>query len=100
MNERERSVFERMVKEVARHIDPETAKVTCVDRTPSDPHVIHPHIPEELRQHIGLAYFARSPDIDIWVNFDDLPQATRDALWKKHRNKLTLMARLFGHTSA
>jgi hypothetical protein len=30
----------------------------------------------------------------VWVHFSDLPEATRDALWKKHRRKLAFPAGL------
>jgi hypothetical protein len=40
------------------------------------------------KHQVVLEYFARSPGSGAWVNFHDLPEATRDALWKKHRRKL------------
>jgi hypothetical protein len=50
------------------------------------------------KHQVVRKYFARSPGSGVWVNFHDLPQATRDALWKKHRRKLAfppgLQARL------
>jgi hypothetical protein len=52
-----------------------------------------PDLPEEYVQ-VGREYFARSPGSDVWVNFYDLPEATRDALWKKHRPKLAFPAGL------
>ena len=30
----------------------------------------------------------------MWVHFDDLPEATRDALWEKHRSELAFPAGL------
>jgi hypothetical protein len=30
----------------------------------------------------------------VWVSFYDLPDATRDALWKKHQSKLAFPAEL------
>ena len=32
---------------------------------------------------VGREYFARAPDSDIWVSVCDLPDATRDAIWKR-----------------
>ena len=52
-----------------------------------------PKIPAELYQ-TGREYFARSPGSDIWVWFGDLPNATRDTLWEKHKAKLAFPAGL------
>jgi hypothetical protein len=41
-------------------------------------------------------YFARSPGNDVWINFRDLPEATRTELWEKHKSKLAFPAGLFG----
>ena len=30
--------------------------------------------------------FARDPDSDIWVSVQDLPDATRDAIWERFKN--------------
>jgi hypothetical protein len=50
--------------------------------------------PEECQQ-VGREYFARSPGSDIWVWFGDLPEATRTALWERHKQKLAFPAGLF-----
>jgi hypothetical protein len=42
------------------------------------------YIPEECDQ-VGRNYFARSPGIDVWVSFHDLPQAVVDRLWARIR---------------
>ena len=34
---------------------------------------------------IGRNYFARSPGSNVWVCFDDLPDAVRDRLWARLR---------------
>jgi hypothetical protein len=39
-----------------------------------------------LEEQIGREYFARAPDSDIWVSVHDLPDATRDAIWKRFKN--------------
>ena len=44
---------------------------------------------------MGREYFARAPGSDIWVLFDDLPEATRTALWDRHKQKLAFPAGLF-----
>ena len=81
-------------KEAGLKIDPETAEVEWVYGQTLDPYGVDPDLPEECRQ-IGRNYFARSPGSDIWVCFDDLPDATRDALWAKHKSKLAFPAGLW-----
>jgi hypothetical protein len=63
-------------------IDPETAEVMWVYGQTLDPYGVYPDLPEECRQ-VGREYFARSPGTDVWVSFDDLPDATRNALREK-----------------
>ena len=62
-------------------------------RRTGDPYGVYPDLPEECRQ-VGRAYFARGPGSDIWVNFGDLPDETRDALWEKHKSQLAFPAGL------
>jgi hypothetical protein len=78
-------------KEAGLKIDPETAEVQWIHARPFDPYGVYPDLPEECQQ-VGRVYFARSPGSDVWVCFYDLPEATRDALWKKHRSKLAFPA--------
>ena len=80
-------------KEAALQIDPETAEVMWQYERTGDPYRIYP-LPEIY--NIGRGYFARSPGSDVWVSFDDLPDATCDALWKKHSSKLAFPAGLEG----
>jgi hypothetical protein len=80
-------------KEAGRHIDPETAEVEWIYALTLDPYGIYPELPEEYRQ-VGREYFARSPGSDVWVQFGDLPEATRAALWKRHSSKLAFPAGL------
>jgi hypothetical protein len=80
-------------KAVGLHIDPETAEVDWVYAQTIDPYGDDPNLPEEYQQ-VGREYFARSPGSDVWIDFGDLPEATRDALWKKHRRKLAFPAGL------
>jgi hypothetical protein len=82
-------------KEAALHIDPETAEVEWWYALTLDPYGVLPELPEECRQ-VGREYFARSPGGDVWVEFGDLPETTKDALWKKHRSKLAFPAGLVG----
>jgi hypothetical protein len=81
-------------KEAGQQIDPETAEVEWWYAQVLDPYGVRPEIPEEGRQ-IGRAYFARSPGSDVWVWFDDLPDAVREALWEKHKSRLAFPAGLF-----
>jgi hypothetical protein len=74
-------------KEAGFKIDPETAEVDWNYAQTLDPYGVYPDLPEECRQ-TGRAYFARSPGSDMWVHFNDLPEETRDALWRKHKSKL------------
>lgn len=80
-------------KEAGLHIDPETAEVMWQYGQTCDPYGIDPDLPEELQQ-VGRNYFARSPESDIWVSFDDLPDATRKKLWAKHKDQLAFPAGL------
>jgi hypothetical protein len=79
---------------VGLHIDPETAEVDCIYAQTLDPYGDLPNLPEEYQQ-VGREYFARSPGSDVWVWFGDLPDATRDALWDKHKSRLGFPAGLF-----
>ena len=78
-------------KEAGLQIDPETAEVMWTYANILDPYGVYPDDSEEC---IGRAYFARSPGSDVWVHFWDLPAATRDALWEKHKSKLAFPAGL------
>ena len=79
-------------KEAALRIDPETAEVEWIYADIGDPYGVH-NLPEE-GLCVGRAYFARSPESDIWVCFDDLPEMVRDALWDRHSAKLAFPAGL------
>jgi hypothetical protein len=64
-------------KEAALRIDPETAEVVWVYAQLGDPYGVDP-FPKEW--YVGKEDFYRSPGSDVWVAFDDLPDATREAL--------------------
>jgi hypothetical protein len=93
MTDEERKIWLAIRKETGLKIDPETAEVEWIYAQTLDPYGIHPELPEEFQQ-IGRAYFARSPGSAVWVWFGDLPEATRDALWKTHGSKLAFPAGL------
>jgi hypothetical protein len=81
-------------KEAGLRIDIETAEVEWIYAQTLDPYGVIADLPEEYRQ-VGRSYFARSPGSDIWVSFYDLPDETRDKLWKMHSAKLAFPAGLF-----
>jgi hypothetical protein len=83
----ERDEFIRVRKVAGLRIDPDTAEVHWHYGLDLDPYGIEPDLPKEYWQ-IGRQRFARSPDSDIWVHFHDLPVATRDALFKKHKKQI------------
>ena len=66
-------------------IDPSTAEIDWTYAQTLDPYGDGlPLLPEE--QQVGREYFARAPGADIWVWIGDLPDATRDAIWKRFEN--------------
>jgi hypothetical protein len=75
-------------KKAAAKIDPRTAKLGWAYAQTLDPYGIYGDLPGECQQ-IGRERFARSPDSDVWVSFDDLPIATCKALWKRIEQKKT-----------
>ena len=80
-------------KEAGLKIDPEDGRSRLDVRADTRSLWVGPELPEEYQQ-VGREYFARSPGSDIWVWFGDLPEATRDALWEKHKRKLAFPAGL------
>jgi hypothetical protein len=78
-------------KEAGLTINADTAEVDWWYGLTLDPYGVLPELPEEYRQS-GRVYFARAPSSDIWVHFSDLPDATRDALWNRHKRKLMFPA--------
>jgi hypothetical protein len=66
-------------------IDPSTAEIFSEYALTLDPYGIY-DLPEEYHQHqIERTYFARAPASDIWVEFGDLPENTRNAFWEAQR---------------
>jgi hypothetical protein len=94
MTDDERNAWLASRKEAGLKIDPETAEVEWTYAETLDPYGVYPELPEEYWQ-VGREYFARSPGSDVWVSFGDLPEATRNALWEKHKSKLAFPAGLF-----
>ena len=85
--------WEARRKAAGLQIDPETAEVEWICAQVLDPYGDNPNLPEECQQG-GREYFARSPGSDLWIWFGDLPDATRNSLWEKHKSRLAFPAGL------
>jgi hypothetical protein len=68
-------------KEAGLKIDPETAEVFWEHGQVPDPYGLYDLTDEEYC--VGRNYFARAPGSDVWVSFDDLPDAVCDRLWAR-----------------
>jgi hypothetical protein len=70
-------------KEAGRRIDPNSADVEFTFRWAQvlDPYGVLNLTPKE--RCVGRSYFACSPDSEGWVSFDDLPDKTREELWRR-----------------
>jgi hypothetical protein len=69
------------------HIDPETAEISWDYQQLGDPYRVHPELAADL-DSAGPTYFARSPGTSVWIEFGDLPETTRDELWRKYKKRL------------
>jgi hypothetical protein len=74
----------RIRKEAALEIDPETAEVDWAYGQILDPYGVEKNLPHECNQ-IGRVWFARGPVSDVWVSFDDIPDAVVSELRRKIR---------------
>jgi hypothetical protein len=77
--------FYALMKNAGRAIDPAAAEVHWIYARTLDPYNVHPDLPPEAQQ-LGREYYACNPGSDIWVWFNDLPQATYEALRHKALN--------------
>ena len=91
--EQEKEKWLAIRREEALKINPQTAEVLWVYAQTLDPYGVEPELPPEYQQ-VGREYFARRPGGDTWVWFNDLPAATHDALWEKHKASLAFPAGL------
>jgi hypothetical protein len=73
-------------RKAALQIDPETAEVMWTYANIANPYGIYPDCPE----YIGRVYFARPSGSDVWVDFNDLPDATVKALREKQKLRRAL----------
>ncbi len=77
----------RELRKMAGHqINPITAEVCWHYGQVVDPYGVHREIPDECGC-VGRHYFARNPGGKVWIEFGDLPEATRRALWNKLKQK-------------
>jgi hypothetical protein len=82
--------FYALLQAAGREINPETAEVKWWYAQTLDHYGVH-DLPEEYQQ-VGREYFACALGTNLWISFADLPETTRDALWKKHSSKLAFPA--------
>jgi hypothetical protein len=96
--ERARDVGEWLAvrKEEGKRIDPATAETMWTYECVADPYGLVPpaDLSDEARGVSGRCYWARSPGSDIWLLFDDLPEATVKALWARDKRELAFPAGL------
>ena len=62
-----------------------TAEVCSLHRQVVDPYGVYPDLPDGC-DCVGRCYFPRSPGNRVWIEFGDLPEATREALWIQKRD--------------
>jgi hypothetical protein len=67
-------------------IEPATAEVSWWYALTLDPYGVYPELSEE-EQIVGKVYFARRPGSEVWVEFGDLPEKTRAAIWNQPKIK-------------
>jgi hypothetical protein len=82
--------FNALVQAAGRAINPETAEVTSWYCELSDPYGVDDDLVDDLPEECrcsGRVDFACDPGTNLWIAFDDLPEATRDVLLKKHASK-------------
>jgi hypothetical protein len=72
--------FRAKCREEGLRIVAETAEVRFEYTQVLDPYGFFDEIPPE-NYCIGTSFFARNPGSDIWVEFVDLPNETREKLW-------------------
>jgi hypothetical protein len=69
-------VWEELLKVAGRQIDPATAEVVWCWGDICNPYGIFPN----KNVCLGRLHFARGPGTNIWIEFHDLPEATRVTL--------------------
>jgi hypothetical protein len=64
-------------------IDPDTSEISWRHACMFDPYNDGLELTEEL-QLVGREQYARAPGTAVWVHLRDLPEPTRDAIWKRY----------------
>jgi hypothetical protein len=75
-------IWHALLKIAGRQIDPENAEVHWRFGQVVNPYGVYPDLAAEC-DCVGRLYFARRSGSRIWIEFSDLPDATRKALWEK-----------------
>jgi hypothetical protein len=87
LSDQDREQYLAVIKEVGLKIDVETAEVFWDWGSERDPYHLFEH-GDDWEDCVGRNQWARSPGSKVWVEFGDLPKATQDALWEKHKSQL------------
>jgi hypothetical protein len=77
------NAFKALLRVAGQQIDPETAELEWTYIQLIDPYGVLPQDIVEQNDCIGRGYFARAPGSDVWIEFEDLSDATVEALWRK-----------------
>ena len=85
-----RETWQELLEIAGHQIDPENAEVCWSFTEVADPYGVHPKLAPEY-DCIGRFYFARNSGSSVWIEFGDLPDATREAIERKTRNSLAKM---------
>ena len=83
--------FKAKRREEGLKIDAETAEVAFWYTQVVDPYEFWDKIDPEF-DAVGRSYFARNPGSNTWVEFGDLPDETRETLWRTHHQSLAFSA--------
>jgi hypothetical protein len=79
-------IWHALLEIAGRQMDPENVEVHWRFGQVVDPYGVYPDLPPEC-DCVGRCYFARAPGSLVWIEFGDLPQATREALWMRARDR-------------
>jgi hypothetical protein len=79
--------WKALLQAAGRQIDPETAEVDWTYIQIIDPYGVLPNDIVEENDCVGRGYFARAPGSDLWIEFGDLPEPTREALWRRRTER-------------
>jgi hypothetical protein len=71
-----------LLKIAGSQIDTKTAEVCWWYGQIVDPYGVYLDLPGEC-ECVGRLYFARNPGSEVWIEFNDLPDSTRNALWNR-----------------